>query len=225
MAAAVALLIGVPLVRGPATITVVGSSDAPQMVSLPDGSRVELGIGASLQYPRRFASERRAVTLDGEARFDVESGSAPFVVEASEARVTVLGTIFSVHALGSSTWVTVEEGRVRLEDAVTPTAVIELGAGDGAVLFDSIRALPPEEVASVRGWVEGGLDFVDAPLQTVLDRLAARGWAIRAGSGVDAGTPVTVTLDGATAAEAADVLAAILGTNAQLDADGVWIIG
>jgi transmembrane sensor len=81
---------------------------------LNDGSRLALAAGseASGVYTRR---ERRVSLKRGEAAFEVRHDPAwPFVVDAGELRVTVLGTRFAVSRLAGRTRVSVERGQVRV---------------------------------------------------------------------------------------------------------------
>ena len=66
---------------------------------LPDSSEVWLNAGSSILYPETFAKDKRLVMLDGEAYFSVKKDTAsPFIVEASQLSVKVLGTRFNVKA-------------------------------------------------------------------------------------------------------------------------------
>ncbi|WKN30650.1 DUF4974 domain-containing protein [Porifericola rhodea] len=65
---------------------------------LPDGTQVKLNADSYLEYASDFA-EAREVKLVGEAFFDVVSDSLkPFVVNAGDVQVKVLGTSFNVQA-------------------------------------------------------------------------------------------------------------------------------
>lgn len=65
---------------------------------LSDGSQVKLNAGSSIRYPVRFIKgEDRKVFLNGEAYFDVaEDKDHPFVVNAKDINVQVLGTQFNM---------------------------------------------------------------------------------------------------------------------------------
>ena len=82
---------------------------------LNDGSRLTLGAAsvAEVSYSR---AERRIALRQGEAAFDVaRDAGSPFVVEAGDIRVSVLGTRFAVTRLTDRTRVSVDHGRVQLE--------------------------------------------------------------------------------------------------------------
>ncbi|MCM1452203.1 MAG: FecR domain-containing protein [Clostridium sp.] len=65
---------------------------------LPDGSEVKINRGSTLSYsPYSFSRGQRRVALEGEAFFSVQSDKEhPFIVEAGEVSVKVLGTKFNV---------------------------------------------------------------------------------------------------------------------------------
>jgi ferric-dicitrate binding protein FerR (iron transport regulator) len=85
-------------------------------LTLPDGTRVWLNEGSKLSYPTAFASERREVTLEGEAYFEVVhlQQHQPFVIKANGTETTVLGTSFNVAAAAKGVEVSVVTGRVKL---------------------------------------------------------------------------------------------------------------
>lgn len=82
-------------------------------ITLPDGSKVWLNAASTLKYPSQFASEKREVTLVGEAYFEVtniqmeasnrpkndkQKSKTPFIVKTRGQHITVLGTAFNVSA-------------------------------------------------------------------------------------------------------------------------------
>lgn len=68
-----------------------------QLVTLPDGSVVQMGPCSKLTYPAHFVGEKREVKLEGQAFFEVtKDKNKPFVVKSNEMEVTVLGTSFEV---------------------------------------------------------------------------------------------------------------------------------
>lgn len=89
-----------------------------QMV-LADGTKVWLNAGSRMAFPSEFTGTQRTVFLEGEAYFEVAHHAAqPFVVNAREVAVKVLGTRFNISAY--TTDETVEtvllEGKVSLSD-------------------------------------------------------------------------------------------------------------
>lgn len=66
---------------------------------LPDGTKVLLNAGTTIQYPTQFDQHERTVMLDGEGYFEVaENEQKPFVVKLKGYDVKVLGTVFNVKA-------------------------------------------------------------------------------------------------------------------------------
>lgn len=135
-----------------------------ETVPLTDGSKVELNTASSVRTS--VTKERREVWLDrGEAYFEIAHlNGLPFVVHAGSRTVTVLGTRFSVRRDGDKVTVSVVEGRVRVEDAVTPDAVPAaiITAGDVAVARGPstlLAARSEERVLSALAWRDGMIDF------------------------------------------------------------------
>ncbi|MBP3518064.1 MAG: FecR domain-containing protein [Parabacteroides sp.] len=72
-------------------------------LTLPDGTNVWLNARSELRYPAAFTGNKREITLDGEAYFEVTRNEGkPFVVRTDKCNVEVLGTKFNVEAYGDS---------------------------------------------------------------------------------------------------------------------------
>ena len=157
--------------------------------TLPDGSFVALNRGTKLSYPERFTGKTREVKLSGEAFFRVmPDAKKPFVLEAGNAMVKVMGTSFSVKAYkGSAVEVSVEEGLVMLftvNPATSDTLSVMLPAGTRGML--PVNSMQPElaqETAPDRlFWLDGTLEFRQTELSEVFNVLSGHfGIAIRAG--------------------------------------------
>lgn len=66
-------------------------------LTLPDGTVVWLNAGSRINYEKNFGATQRAVTLTGEAFFDVApNASKPFVIHTARIDIRVLGTSFNV---------------------------------------------------------------------------------------------------------------------------------
>ncbi len=88
-------------------------------ISLPDGSRIFLNRNSELSYRSNFGKISRKVTLSGEAFFEISADkSKPFVINAGEAKVKVVGTSFNVITKNSESAVEVyvKTGEVLLSD-------------------------------------------------------------------------------------------------------------
>ncbi|MFD2036234.1 FecR family protein [Belliella marina] len=72
---------------------------------LGDGTEVWLNSGSVFEYPSDFNVDSRNVKLQGEAFFEVAKSGSPFVVDAGDIDLRVLGTSFNVRAFA-------EEGQI-----------------------------------------------------------------------------------------------------------------
>jgi len=84
---------------------------------LADGTKVTMNAASKLTYPVSFSDEERRVKLEGEAYFEVVSSVVPFIVEAGEQEVSVLGTAFNVSAYqeDANLETTLVSGKVRVK--------------------------------------------------------------------------------------------------------------
>lgn len=99
----------------PQLVEKVNTTQQPVFVVLTDGSSVILQKNSRLTYDKSLSGNRREVTLDGEAYFDVAKDShKPFIVYANDLVTKVLGTSFNVRAYSGAkdVVVTVRSGRV-----------------------------------------------------------------------------------------------------------------
>ena len=150
------------------------------VVTLPDGSRVELNSGTTMRYDRRFGSER-VVHLEGEAFFDVVKEARPFIVHTFNAQTTVLGTRFNVRAWSQSidpnTTVTLESGRVALAPANHPEEAVTLEPGQTHRIGQATHALNRSDakaVARATAWRQGELVYKDQWLGVILEDVERR---------------------------------------------------
>ncbi len=67
-------------------------------VTLPDGSLVKLNADSELKLLGGYNKEDRKIDLLGEAFFDVQKSTKPFIVNTANQKVTVLGTQFNIKA-------------------------------------------------------------------------------------------------------------------------------
>lgn len=149
--------------------TAVGKRDS---IVLADGSRIMLGPDSRLDVPAGFGTTTRAVTLRGDAFFDVRHDPrAPFSVRVGDALIEDVGTTFTIESdNGVLASVAVVSGSVRLRgNDAPPTGGVVLGAGDRGTIDDAgnaqadAHALRDEDLA----WTMGRLVFRDAPLARV----------------------------------------------------------
>lgn len=93
-------------------------------ITLADGTHVWLNAASSLTYPVAFDGEKRVVSLQGEAYFEVsEDKSKPFIVNTAKQRIEVLGTSFNINAYDNEelTKTTLLSGTVQVNVAANGT--------------------------------------------------------------------------------------------------------
>lgn len=155
-----------------------------QGVQLPDGSSLQLDTGTQAEVS--FYRHRRELRLpEGQVFLRVQADAQrPFSVLAGAARITVVGTQFSVRhtpSLGSqAVQVAVGEGRVRVAssggDAALAEAIV-IGAGQAlAVDADGrLGAVTAVAAESVAPWRSHRLSFDGVPLDQVLAEIGRYG--------------------------------------------------
>lgn len=144
---------------------------------LPDGSVVALNSNSKLQFPKKFKDDVREVTITGEAFFIVvPNPEKPFIINAGDAQVKVLGTSFNVSAYpeNESVEVVVETGRVQVlcnDNLNNPEpGEILLNPGEKGILLNSIRKLEKmvNTDANYLAWKTRNLVFENTPLSEVI---------------------------------------------------------
>lgn len=87
-------------------------------MTLPEGSTVYLNENSRLTYSNGYNREKRSVTLEGEAYFDVVKSETPFELTLGEVSIEVLGTRFNISAYKGQEHIiaTLEEGSIRFRN-------------------------------------------------------------------------------------------------------------
>jgi len=117
-------------------IITAGINEKNIIVDLPDGSTVILNRNSSIEYPDKFEGQTRTVKLEGEAYFDIQhDATIPFIVDAEEGNVTVLGTCFNVNTTSNKIEVLVTSGKVILKSNIGESSVT-LEPGDLGLISD-----------------------------------------------------------------------------------------
>lgn len=149
------------------------------LIVLPDNSKVWLGAGSTLNYPKQFDGDTRELSLSGEAFFDVtKNPDKPFIIRTGEIYTKVLGTSFKIEAFeGSAPVVSVSTGKVRVEreyeGKVKELAVLVPGEQVTWNPREKTAVRAAVDTAEVLEWKDGKQTFNDVSLQeiaTVLER-------------------------------------------------------
>jgi ferric-dicitrate binding protein FerR (iron transport regulator) len=101
------------------TTLATGNDEKNLQILLPDGSIIFLNRNSSLSYHANFGKNERRVKLAGEAFFEIAANKTkPFLVDAGNASVKVVGTSFNVITNNdrSAVEVFVKTGKVMLSD-------------------------------------------------------------------------------------------------------------
>lgn len=113
--------------RGEARKTLYNTLSTPRgrqfQLLLPDGSRLWLNAASSVRYPTVFSSTGRVIEITGEAYLDIAPiipkgahEKVPFIVNANDMQIEVLGTEFNVKAYKdeANMSTTLIEGKVKV---------------------------------------------------------------------------------------------------------------
>jgi ferric-dicitrate binding protein FerR (iron transport regulator) len=147
---------------------------------LPDGSTVALNSNSKLIFQKQFKGNTREVTIDGEAFFDVKPDAGkPFIINAGNAQVKVVGTSFNVSAYPESETVevVVKTGKVQVisknDPGMNNAGEVFLIPGEKGTLFNSSRILEKSENSNPNylAWKTRDFIFNDVPLGEVVECL------------------------------------------------------
>nr|WP_299384057.1 FecR family protein [Allomuricauda sp.] len=145
---------------------------------LSDGTKVHLNAGTMLRYPVTFSEEgQRNVYLQGEAYFDVtEDKERPFIVNAGDSEIKVLGTEFNVSSYTEdpTTDVILVEGSVRVTpEASSQSAGSTLLPGQkGSVDYKSKQIVISDVNTNIyTAWVQGHLVFRNMNFDNIVRKL------------------------------------------------------
>ena len=144
----------------------------PMRLVLADGSAVWLNASSSITYPTGFRGPERAVSITGEAYFEVAHDPGhPFIVEQADLRVRVLGTHFNIRGYGDADrrQVTLLEGSVRVQRG---EAQETLRPGQQAELVPARLTIQSADTESVMAWKNGQFIYDGVDLQTIMQEIS-----------------------------------------------------
>lgn len=149
-------------------------------IKLSDGTKVHLNAGSSLKYPVSFIKgENRKVFLKGEAYFDVvKDAEHPFIVNADEMDVRVLGTRFNISSFPEDDNINtvLVEGSVSIYkegESYTPETSTILKPGFMAAWQKKNKevAIEKADIELATAWVDGRLIFRRTPFDDIIKKL------------------------------------------------------
>lgn len=142
-------------------------------LTLSDGTIVSLNSGTTFRYPEQFGiNGKRNVYLTGEAFFEVAKDKEhPFVVNANQVDIEVLGTKFNVSAYPENPTVnsTLVEGSIQMSEVENKQNVVLLQPNQMATWQTNAKKITTKEVDPVfyAAWTKGELAFKDTPFSTI----------------------------------------------------------
>ncbi len=147
-------------------------------LELSDGTKIHLNAGTSLRYPVVFLKNSdRQVYLKGEAYFKVSKDKArPFVVNAEELDVEVLGTEFNISSYteDKTTSVVLIEGSVNLSvNTGLETIPVTLSPGQKGGLDHNAQKISVHRVNTdiYTAWMKDRLVFRNMAFDDILKKL------------------------------------------------------
>lgn len=147
--------------------TIEHTAEQNKTIELADQSTVELQKGSKLLYSENFNDNVRKVKLEGTAKFDVAKSPKPFIIDAKDLEVSVLGTSFLVEANEEDSLINVfvYTGKVAVKSKKTKEKVT-LTKNQKAIYNIHQKAFTLEQVNSQQ------LTFKQTPLVEVFDTLS-----------------------------------------------------
>lgn len=142
-------------------------------LTLPDGTNVWLNARSEMRYPAAFTGDRREITLDGEAYFEVtRNADKPFVVQTNKCNVEVLGTKFNVEAYSDSEdfCTSLMEGSVRVFNRGNPSENVVLAPHHQVALVNGHLIAKPIADFDLFRWKEGLICFKNMNFKQLMTR-------------------------------------------------------
>lgn len=143
-------------------------------VILPDGTRVWLNAASSLSYPTAFNGRTRAVSLTGEAYFEVaKNKNMPFHVNVNGVTIQVLGTRFNINSYSdeSDLTTTLLDGSVRVfknghQALLQPGQQAVVGRASDQIAISSAN------ISEVMAWKNGYFLFRDEDIKSIMKKIS-----------------------------------------------------
>lgn len=159
-------------------VTLTSRTGTTAKAILDDGTLVWLKGNSTLEYPKRFEGNERAVALSGEALFEVtKDASHPFVIHCGNLSARVLGTSFNLKADQKALELLVLTGKVELSCSGGQNPMVVLP--DQKVRYDGLPqqeklAVKEEERTIVLLGTEYDMAFRSATMKNVAERIEGK---------------------------------------------------
>ncbi|MDI1366523.1 MAG: FecR domain-containing protein [bacterium] len=151
------------------TVYVTGVGER-KSIALEDGTRIDLNAASRIAV--RFRHGERHVSMgDAQAYFDVaKDARRPFVIDAGETQVRVVGTAFDVRHRDGAVAVAVQRGLVEVrpnQDRQAETFRLTPGQALSHVEGRTDARVVKVSSDEILGWREGRLIYRDQPLSVI----------------------------------------------------------
>jgi len=187
---------------------------------LPDGSEVNINAGSRIAFDKKDFSNRRRLTLEGEAFFKVQKGSG-FTVSTSRGSVEVLGTSFNVYSRANAFKVSCLTGRVMVTSGNRSITIIP---GESAELKGAdLVSYTDAGINKVNSWIDGEFTFSNSPLSDVFDEIGRQFNITFAGRNFDSRF-FTGSFTNKDLHEALDIVCIPLGLSYEIGNKGVVLV-
>ena len=150
-------------------------------VLLPDGSTVILNSASLFVRPEKFSNKERAVSLDGEAYFEIASDpKKPFIIQTGDILTEVIGTKFNINAYNDDNNIVVSliEGSVRVKRKSIDgkNEFYDLEPYEELIFNRQTKEMNIRSFSAdmVLGWKDSRFIFDSSPLQIVLPVLSRK---------------------------------------------------
>ncbi|MEM9990238.1 MAG: FecR domain-containing protein [Bacteroidota bacterium] len=149
--------------------TIVANRAEQKKHTLPDGSIVRLNAASQLSYNPKKWHENRSLQLEGEAFFEVKTGSK-FTVYTPSGEVSVLGTSFNVNARNKVLEVACFTGSVAVKHRQTGEQV-KIHTQEQIALAGQKLQKTKFDMQAQATWRKGSFYYKRQPLYQILDEI------------------------------------------------------
>lgn len=196
-------------------------------VLLPDSSQIWINAGSTVKYPNEFKGDYRLVELNGEAYFSVHRNEAkPFIVNANNLSVKVLGTRFNIKAYADEERITTTLASGQVEVRANNNSHI-LQPNDQLTFNRNTLAIEKHKVQAneTNSWLSGRLIFSNASLSEIIQTLERRfGIPVENNTAISASKLYTVKfLKNESLEEILHIMQDVAGINYRIDNDKIII--
>jgi ferric-dicitrate binding protein FerR (iron transport regulator) len=143
-------------------------------ITLSDGTLIWLNARSRLTYPTAFVGDRRQVSIEGEAYFEVaEDSTKPFVVTANGVDMKVLGTTFNVYSYAEEnvSRISLLEGSLQVNTKTSPDKKIMLHPQEEVTVQNQMMTTGKIRNNDYFLWKDGIYSFEEEPLGNILKKL------------------------------------------------------